>query len=135
MKWIKKNKVELVFGFGATLFLINFFTDQDSDVYVLSIPLLVLGSMMLYKRHFRTGYYQAYTDAFLFNDFDDDDDLYEDAKEAVIEAGKASTSYLQRKLRIGYSRSARLMDMLEEKGVIGPADGSKPREVKSEVKE
>lgn len=60
---------------------------------------------------------------------DADDDLYEDAKYAVIEAGKASTSYLQRKLRVGYSRAARLMDLLEENGVIGPADGSKPREI------
>lgn len=60
---------------------------------------------------------------------DTDDDLYNDAKAAVIEAGKASTSYIQRKLRVGYSRAARLMDLLEENGVIGPADGSKPREI------
>jgi DNA segregation ATPase FtsK/SpoIIIE, S-DNA-T family len=69
----------------------------------------------------------------------DDDDLYEEAKEIVTQAGKASTSYLQRKLRVGYARAARLMDILEEKGVIGPADGSKPREVmgggKAEVEE
>jgi len=58
-----------------------------------------------------------------------DDDLYEAAREEVIKAGKASTSYLQRKLRVGYSRAARLVDMLEERGVIGPPDGSKPREV------
>ncbi len=58
-----------------------------------------------------------------------DDDLYEAARAEVIRAGKASTSYIQRKLRVGYSRAARLMDVLEEKGVIGPADGSKPREV------
>ncbi len=66
------------------------------------------------------------------NDFDDDDiddDLYENARATVEEAGRASTSYLQRKLKIGYSRAARLMDVLEAKGVIGPADGSKPREV------
>lgn len=60
---------------------------------------------------------------------DEDDELYQDAKQAVIEAGKASTSYLQRKLRIGYSRAARLMDLLEENGVIGPQDGSRPREI------
>lgn len=60
---------------------------------------------------------------------DDEDELFEDAKQTVTEAGKASTSYLQRKLRIGYSRAARLMDLLEERGVIGPADGSRPREV------
>lgn len=62
-------------------------------------------------------------------DDDSDDDLYEEARAAVAEAGRASTSYLQRKLRIGYSRAARLMDILESKGVIGPADGSRPREV------
>lgn len=61
------------------------------------------------------------------DDEGDDDDLYEEARQAVLEAGKASTSYLQRKLRVGYSRAARLIDMLEERGVIGPADGSKPR--------
>ncbi|MEK7087754.1 MAG: FtsK/SpoIIIE domain-containing protein, partial [Patescibacteria group bacterium] len=60
---------------------------------------------------------------------DIDDALYEEARETVLRDKKASTSYLQRKLRIGYSRAARLMDMLEERGVIGPADGSKPREV------
>ncbi len=63
------------------------------------------------------------------NDSDDDDDLYEDAKAAVIEAGKASTSYIQRKLRVGYSRAARLVDLLEERGVIGAADGAKPRQI------
>jgi len=60
---------------------------------------------------------------------DADDELYEDAKQAVIEAGKASTSYLQRKLRVGYSRAARLIDLLEDNGVIGSADGSKAREI------
>jgi len=71
------------------------------------------------------------SDAFFASavDDEDEDDLYPDAKQAVVEAGKASTSYLQRKLRVGYSRAARLMDILEEKGVIGPQDGSKPREI------
>jgi DNA segregation ATPase FtsK/SpoIIIE, S-DNA-T family len=60
---------------------------------------------------------------------DVDDDLFMEAKAAVQEAGKASTSYLQRKLRIGYSRAARLMDLLEEHGIIGASDGAKPREI------
>ncbi len=59
----------------------------------------------------------------------DDDELYGEAKEVVVGAGKASTSYLQRKLGVGYSRAAKLIDLLEEKGVIGPANGSKPREI------
>jgi DNA segregation ATPase FtsK/SpoIIIE, S-DNA-T family len=59
----------------------------------------------------------------------DDDELYEEARTIIIEAGKASTSYIQRKLKVGYARAARLMDMLEERGVISGADGAKPREV------
>ena len=58
-----------------------------------------------------------------------EDDLYEEAYETVVKAQKASASLLQRKLRIGYARAARLLDMLEEKGVVGPADGAKPRQV------
>jgi S-DNA-T family DNA segregation ATPase FtsK/SpoIIIE len=59
----------------------------------------------------------------------EEDDLYEAAKAEVISSRKASTSYLQRKLGVGYSRAAKLIDMLEEKGVVGPANGSKAREV------
>ena len=59
----------------------------------------------------------------------DDDELYEEARVTVVGAGKASTSFLQRKLRIGYARAARLMDMLEERGVVGAGSGAKPREV------
>jgi len=68
-------------------------------------------------------------DASFDEEMGDDDDLYEQAREIVVQAGKGSTSYIQRKLRVGYARAARLMDMLEERGVIGPADGAKPREV------
>ncbi len=60
---------------------------------------------------------------------DDGDDLYEDARQTVIESGKASTSFLQRKLGVGYARAARLIDMLEERGVVGPGNGAKPRDV------
>lgn len=58
-----------------------------------------------------------------------DDDLYEEAKQTVIQAGKASASLLQRRLRVGYARAARLLDILEDQGVIGPAEGAKPRDV------
>jgi S-DNA-T family DNA segregation ATPase FtsK/SpoIIIE len=61
--------------------------------------------------------------------YGEEDPLYEEAKRVVIEARKASASLLQRRLRIGYARAARLIDMLEEKGVVGPGEGAKPREV------
>ena len=57
------------------------------------------------------------------------DDLFYDAAECVIRAGKASASLLQRRLRIGYARAARLLDFLEERGVVGPQDGARPRDV------
>ena len=60
---------------------------------------------------------------------DDDDDLYNDVVEFVITSGKASASLLQRRFKIGYNRAARLVDLLEERGIIGPQNGSKPREV------
>ena len=62
-------------------------------------------------------------------DDDEDDKLYMEARQMVIEAGKASTSYLQRRLSVGYSRAARLIDLLEKRGIIGPADGAKPRSI------
>ncbi len=82
-----------------------------------------------------TGSISTERDALFSSSFDEDeagdndDELYEDARMIVIEAGKASTSYLQRRLRIGYARAARLMDMLEDRSVIGPGDGAKPRTV------
>jgi S-DNA-T family DNA segregation ATPase FtsK/SpoIIIE len=60
---------------------------------------------------------------------DVDDDMFEEARELVIESGKASTSFLQRRLKLGYARAARLMDILEDKGIVGPGNGAKPREV------
>lgn len=57
------------------------------------------------------------------------DDMFEDARELVVNSGKASASFLQRRLRVGYARAARLMDLLEDSGVVGPPDGAKPREV------
>lgn len=60
---------------------------------------------------------------------DEEDTLYEEAKEIAIQAKKASASLFQRRLRIGYARAARLIDMLEDRGVIGPGDGARPREI------
>ncbi len=57
------------------------------------------------------------------------DPLFADAAKVVIEAGHASVSLLQRRLRVGYARAARLMDILEEKGIVGPYEGAKPRQV------
>ena len=60
---------------------------------------------------------------------DADDPMYEEAKAVVVSAQKGSASLLQRRLRVGYARAARLLDILEEKGIIGPGDGAKPRDV------
>ncbi|NCU38459.1 DNA translocase FtsK [Candidatus Saccharibacteria bacterium] len=64
-------------------------------------------------------------------DFDHEggDDMFRDAVQVALQHRKASTSLLQRKLRVGYSRAARIMEEMEEQGIIGPADGSRPREV------
>lgn len=59
----------------------------------------------------------------------DDDELFEEAVKVVYEAKKASASLLQRRLAVGYARAARLIDIMEEKGIVGPGDGAKPREV------
>ena len=60
---------------------------------------------------------------------DEDDELVTQAIEVIRQTRRASTSSLQRRLRIGYNRAARLMDQLEEQGVIGPPQGSEPREI------
>jgi S-DNA-T family DNA segregation ATPase FtsK/SpoIIIE len=64
-------------------------------------------------------------------DFDGggDDDMYKDAVQVVVDSGKASASLLQRRLRVGYARAARLIETMEEQGIIGPADGARPRDV------
>ena len=64
-----------------------------------------------------------------FADSEEDDELYDEAVAVVREAQKASASLLQRRLAVGYARAARLLDIMEEKGVVGPGDGAKPREV------
>ena len=63
------------------------------------------------------------------DDMGPEDPMYQDAVRVVLEVGKASTSTLQRRLRLGYGRAARILDMMQRDGIIGPPDGSKPREV------
>lgn len=60
---------------------------------------------------------------------DGEDPLYEKALQIVVQAGKASASYIQRRLKIGYNRAARLVEDMEDRGIVGPANGSKPREI------
>ena len=64
-----------------------------------------------------------------FFDDEGEEDLYEAAKKIVYERKSASASYLQRRLKIGYNRAARIVEQMEDDGIVGPANGSKPREV------
>ena len=98
-------------------YLIDAYADEVTDEITLTA-----GSVSADKSIFESSLEDSSGD-------DDDDEMYEEARMCVMEAGKASTSYLQRKLKLGYARAARLMDKLEERGVIGPGDGAKPREV------
>ncbi len=75
------------------------------------------------RQHVGIGYENSLAEA------GSDEELLVEAKEVIAHAQRASASLLQRRLKLGYARAARLIDMLEEEGVIGPADGAKPREV------
>ena len=86
---------------------------------------------LLWKRQIRKRQKKGKSGEF----FGGDDPLFDEVKKIVLETKKASASFLQRRLRIGYSRAARLIDQLEEKGIVGPADGAKPREVYGDVGE
>ena len=85
----------------------------------------------VYDESFTSEAGNTTTDGFTSDkdDVDNDDPLYNDALEFIVSTGKASASLLQRKFKIGYNRAARLIDLFEERGIIGPQSGSKPREV------
>ena len=68
-------------------------------------------------------------------DVNNRDELFDEAVQLVLDAQQASTSFLQRRMKVGYSRAARLMDELENAGVVGPAEGAKPRRILWEQKE
>ncbi|MCF7906857.1 DNA translocase FtsK [Patescibacteria group bacterium] len=72
---------------------------------------------------------RSIVDSHFGGDMEEEDELMPQAREMIIRAGKASASFLQRRLRIGYARAARILDYLEEEGTIGPSQGSKAREV------
>jgi len=61
--------------------------------------------------------------------FNPNDPVYRDAVRLVVQSGQASTSYLQRRMKLGYSRAARIIDQMQEDGIVGPPDGSKPRQI------
>ncbi|WP_436644542.1 DNA translocase FtsK [Microbaculum sp. FT89] len=138
-----KNKYtgEILLGGGLILAAYNYFLqpgeqcDNFDIVQQCAIPefyyyasiLVVVGALVLYNRKSNTEDGIAPIGA--EDPFDSDDELYDDVKAAVIDAGKASTSYLQRKFRIGYSRAAALIDRLEDEGIVGPAEGGNPRTV------
>ena len=65
----------------------------------------------------------------ILEDNGDDDPLFDEALQIVVQTGKASASYLQRRLQVGYNRAARMIETMEARGYIGPQNGSKPREV------
>jgi S-DNA-T family DNA segregation ATPase FtsK/SpoIIIE len=64
-----------------------------------------------------------------WEDLGEKDDLYEKAVELILLTGQASASYLQRKLKLGYARAARIIDQMEQEGILGPSEGSKPRDI------
>jgi len=71
----------------------------------------------------------------LLEDGGEKDELYQKAVETILNSGQASSSYLQRRLKLGYARAARIIDQMESEGLIGPSEGSKPREILVDCKE
>lgn len=102
---------------------------QDKEIHSVTnfvkeqAPAVYDDSIQVYRSGTKDG------SAGLHGEGTDDDELYNEARDVVIAAGKASASLLQRRLKVGYARAARLLDLLEGEGVIGPADGAKPRDV------
>ena len=91
----------------------------------------------VYDENFTSDAGNTTTDGFTSdkNDVEHDDPVYNEALEFIVSTGKASASLLQRRFKIGYNRAARLIDLFEERGIIGPQQGSKPREVLYKVED
>ncbi|HOX21551.1 MAG TPA: DNA translocase FtsK [Candidatus Paceibacterota bacterium] len=119
----KPRRIQSGFVSEAEVSRINKFIIENNEEY-----LLENGDKEEFEEKLEQNF-NLPTDAEKMSDEFDLDELYPDAYKEVVEAGKASASFLQRRLRVGYARAARLLDLLEERGVIGPGDGAKPRDV------
>jgi S-DNA-T family DNA segregation ATPase FtsK/SpoIIIE len=136
---IDSNGAESLLGKGDMLYL----APGTSRVHRLHAPFVTEKEISAVTEFWKAQGEAEYVHGFLEGPKDDagkdadgngetsqeDDDLFDDAVRLVFEFGKASTSLLQRRLRIGYGRAAHLIDMMERDGLVGPADGSKPREI------
>jgi len=137
---LDSNGAEALLGRGDMLFL----PPGTSRLHRVHAPFVtekeIAAVTDFWKKQGAAEYAQGFLDApkdagnnetsFEGEDGDDaSDDLFEDAVRLVLEFGKASTSLLQRRLRIGYGRAAHLIDLMERDGIVGPAEGSKPREI------
>jgi len=136
---IDSNGAESLLGKGDMLYL----APGTSRVHRLHAPFVTEKEISAVTEFWKAQGEAEYVHGFLEGPKDDagkdadgngetsqeDDDMFDDAVRLVFEFGKASTSLLQRRLRIGYGRAAHLIDMMEHDGLVGPADGSKPREI------
>ncbi len=94
--------------------LVEYLKEQDSPNYTIDLPDVADSSSSASGNG---------------SEDDDDDDLFESAVKLVVTTGHASTSMLQRRFKIGYTRAARIVDIMQERGIVGPPDGAKPREI------
>ena len=102
--------------------VVRFLKDQDYEATLTAAP---VGEDITQPHSNISDFTDSHDDDYQSGD----DPLFEDAKEVVLQEKKASSSLLQRRLRVGYARAARLIDMLEEAGIVGPGEGAKPREI------
>lgn len=100
---------------------------METIIVVLLIVVLYTNLLLLSKVKKISGFFDRANNDPVYEGTDDP--LYEEAKKIVVESGKASAAYIQRRLRIGYARTARILDLLEAEGIVGPADGANPREI------
>ncbi|MDR0821417.1 MAG: DNA translocase FtsK [Oscillospiraceae bacterium] len=116
--WVSEKEVDRVVEFIKNSFTLSYDTSVIEEI-----------ERQAEQAELSGGKKKKQSDDDDFGEVDGGDERLEDAIDAVLEAGQASTSYLQRKLKLGYGRAARLIDLMEEMGVVGEFEGSKPRQV------